>query len=144
MSGYHPPIRTIEDIWIRSIPEPNSGCWLWANHVKDNGYGQASAGRPGHHQIASRRAYILAYGPIPDDIEVDHLCRVRCCVNPAHLEAVTNRENKMRGRRRIQTHCGRGHLLAGDNLIFDRLGRRKDCRECNRLRCAAHNARKKP
>ena len=70
---------------------PFSGCWIWMGHVKDNGYGGMSK------EGRNRRAHVVIYeqynGPVQDGLQLDHLCRVRCCVNPSHLEPVTQKEN---------------------------------------------------
>lgn len=80
------------------MPEPNSGCWLWLASLRANGYGQVGrGGRGSGMELAHRAAYNLYVGPIPDGLVLDHLCRVRACVNPAHLEPVTNTENLRRG-----------------------------------------------
>lgn len=72
-----------------------SGCWLWTGIVGANGYGRA---RRGQRKISAHRVvYEQHMGPISDDLMLDHLCRVRHCVNPAHLEPVTNAENQRRG-----------------------------------------------
>jgi hypothetical protein len=74
-------------------PEPNSGCWLWTGFVSHSGYGQLGVGSMKDSTrriaVAHRVAHELFKGPIADGLEVDHLCRVRSCVNPEHLEAVT-------------------------------------------------------
>lgn len=74
-----------------------SACWVWLLSIRPDGYGQYRLdGRP---RLAHRIAYERANGVIPDGLELDHLCRVRACVNPDHLEPVTNRENTRRGGR---------------------------------------------
>jgi hypothetical protein len=84
--------------------------------------------------MAHRVVYQLLAGPIPEALDLDHLCKVQHCVNPAHLEPVTHGENVLRGlspsaeNKRART-CRRGHLLAGDNLIVHQDGHR-NCREC--------------
>lgn len=81
-------------------PEPNSGCHLWTGALDSKGYGMfwvGSASQP--RQKAHRVAFLAAGGVIPAGMQIDHKCRVRCCVNPAHLEAVTCRENIVRGHR---------------------------------------------
>lgn len=78
----------------------DDGCWLWTGHVnKVSGYGQISVREGGKvHTIQGHRlAYELLVGEIPNGLEIDHLCRVRSCVRPDHLEAVDHRTNVMRG-----------------------------------------------
>lgn len=81
-----------------------------------------------------RLTYEYAKGPIPDDLEVDHLCRVRACIEPAHLEAVTKHVNMRRGNAPAainarKTHCKNGHPLSLENTLPGR-GRRRRCIEC--------------
>ena len=74
-------------------PEPNTGCWLWTGATV-RGYGQFWQGD--RKILAHRFAYVNLVGLVPIGKELDHLCRVRCCCNPAHLEPVTRRENMLR------------------------------------------------
>lgn len=124
-------------------PEPNSGCWLWIAHTKPRGYGTFKIGM--RTFTAHRVSYELFRGNIPEGMQLDHLCRVRCCVNPAHLEPVTNKENCDRGLHGVlwspKTHCPYGHALTGYNLI--RYGRRLSCRSCDRVRARLYAARKR-
>lgn len=78
------------------MPEPNSGCWLWLGHLnKVTGYGGVRI--EGRRCVSAHRAYYLKHrGPVPDGKELDHTCRVRSCVNPWHLEAVTRAVNDRR------------------------------------------------
>lgn len=79
-------------------PEPNTGCWLWLGSTTHDGYGTFSNNkRKGGNELAHRAAYTLFLGPIPKGLQLDHLCRVRCCVNPQHMELVSGRENVSRG-----------------------------------------------
>ena len=114
--------------------EALSGCWLWTGSENFGGYGRFYL----HNKkfAAHRTSYELFKGPIPGGLQLDHLCRVRCCVNPDHLEIVTGAENMRRGFspsgiNAKKTHCHRGHPLSGDNIVGTR-GR--DCRECNNIR----------
>jgi hypothetical protein len=105
------------------VPEPNTGCWLWLKGVQTSGYGQVALERKKHPRlrVAHRVSYELLRGPIPGGLTLDHLCRVRSCVNPDHLEPVTNRVNALRGngapaRHARQTHCLNGHPLTPENI----------------------------
>jgi hypothetical protein len=88
-------------------------------------------------KISHRYAYEISVGPIPEGLTIDHLCRVRACVNPAHLEAVTQWENTMRAPETLgainaaKTECLRGHPFSDENTYYSRDGRRH-CRECAR------------
>lgn len=108
-------------------------CWLWRGSARQ-GYGQINF--RGIPMPAHRFAYELLVGPIPDGLVIDHLCRNPPCVNPAHMEPVTNEENLRRGERRNQfsdvTHCAKGHAYDVANTWHGRNGRQ--CRTCNRER----------
>lgn len=124
---------TLEKILSKVDFESPGSCWPWTGQLFVNGYGRL---RP--HLRAHRVSYELFVGPIPAGMDLDHLCRVRRCVNPDHLEPVTRRENLARGAGFIgqqlrKTTCLRGHPLAGTNLIPSKTGRRQ-CRECHNLR----------
>jgi HNH endonuclease len=120
----------------RYSPEPNTGCWLWMGHVTSWGYGILSLrGKPVR---AHRYFYQSLRGPISDGKQLDHLCRVKCCVNPNHLEVVTSRVNVLRGIGPSavnikKEYCLRGHSLSGDNLYVPR-DLSRQCRECKRFR----------
>jgi len=122
-----------------------SSCWIWRG-AKDNvndGYGVIRSGggrKLSRTQKAHRVSYELLVGPIAAGLEIDHLCRVRACVNPAHLEPVTRAENNRRGKSsqvlsdfwRLKTHCLRGHPFDDANTYVTRAGRRH-CRACTAL-----------
>ncbi len=112
-------------------------CWLWTATL-DQGYGRFSVA-PGRSARAPRVAYELFVGPIPADRQIDHLCRNRACVNPAHLELVTSRTNTLRGEGRTarnarKTHCPKGHAYAPENTLVSK-NRERFCLECRRLAC---------
>jgi hypothetical protein len=128
-------------------PEPNSGCWLWLGAVKNNGYGVIGMGGKIHH--AHRVSYEREHGPIPAGLSIDHLCRTRSCVNPQHLEAVSQGENVRRGecgsvnaaRQTAKAECPQGHPYSGNNLIINRAGAR-ECRTCNCAKTQRYKARR--
>ena len=108
-------------------------CWLWNAAQSADGYGQFKANR---RQVKAHRfAYELLVGPIPDGLQLDHLCRIRHCVNPAHLEPVTPKENIRRGRRANseKSHCPQGHSYDAGNTKLRQHGGR-NCRACDRAR----------
>ena len=119
------------------------GCWLWTGNINSaTGYGRLGFG--GTNLVAHRVAYELAKGPIPTGLVLDHLCRVRHCVNPDHLEPVTIRENTLRGvgipaQRARADKCKRGHAYDDANTVIQR-GYRL-CRKCRNSRNAAHYER---
>lgn len=114
------------------------GCRVWQRSTTTNGYGQIRI--DGRLVKVHRVVYEMQVGPIPPGMQIDHLCRVRACCEPTHMEVVTNRENVLRGigptaRNAAKTHCLRGHPFSGNNLRIASSGRK--CRTCERLRLTA-------
>jgi len=110
------------------------GCWVWLAAKTWEGYGQVK--HKGQMRLAHRVAYQVTVEEIPDGLVCDHLCRNTSCVNPDHIEIVTNQENTKRGdytnRRRkmlASTHCCRGHEWSEKNTYVDARGY-KICRPC--------------
>ena len=118
---------------------PESGCWVWEGSISGYGYGET------WWNNAKKFVHVLAHelfiGEVPKGFKVDHLCRVRCCCNPQHLEAVTHAENVRRGTgwqhvveyHKQQTHCQRGHEWSAENTYVEPNGKRR-CLECKRQR----------
>lgn len=134
-------IGDIPNEWTPSFiyAEPIDPCHLWTGAKDRDGYGHINIG--GITMMAHRVSLNLSGRPIPEGLEVDHLCRVRCCVNPAHLEIVTRAENWERGRslsrlNRDKTHCVNGHKFTPSNTYMDGTGRR--CRSCRQLVSTRH------
>lgn len=140
-----------ERFWLKvdkagPVPEHNPSlgpCWLWTAAADSNGYGTFKVGvkMVGAHRVA----YELLVGPIPDGFHIDHLCRVRACVNPAHLEPVTSRENTLRGVgfsavNARKTHCPQGHQFTPENTYTQSDGRRR-CRKCRQATNRASSRR---
>lgn len=112
-------------------------CWLWEAGISKRGYAKWKPPRtfPIQTYIAHRVSFFLINGPIPvDRPQLDHLCRVRRCVNPDHLEPVTLAENLKRGFAAI-THCPAGHLYDEQNTYWATVGgyQCRSCRSCHRL-----------
>jgi hypothetical protein len=127
--GHWTKVDPVSRFWQKL--EKTDSCWLWTAGLFTDGYGLFWDGKKtvGAHRFS----YELLVGVIPIGLVLDHLCRVRSCVNPAHLEPVTHRENILRGdgiaaRRARQTHCVRGHELIGENI--DRVSTRPSARHC--------------
>jgi HNH endonuclease len=134
-----------------TVVKPELGpCWQWLGVPHRGGYGRHSPG-PGVMMYAHRYSYVLLVGPVPDGLQLDHLCRNRMCVRPDHLEPVTAKENVARGEAPTAIHgrktsCDAGHPLTGDNLHVytirssGTVGRR--CRACGAERAREYRARR--
>lgn len=122
------------------------GCWRWTAHCI-SGYGAFHLSHAQRTIMAHRYAYELLVGPIPDGLQLDHLCRVRSCVNPTHLEPVTVLENVRRGLKvALHTHCKHGHEMTPENTAERRRvngALYRICRTCDRARHRRDRRRKK-
>lgn len=124
--------RELDRLWSR-VSEDEDGCWIWTGPRYKAGYGRFYLGQESVY--AHRVMYMIFVGEIANGLHTDHLCRVRECCNPCHLEVVSCRENIMRSPiapaaiNADKTHCKRGHQLSGDNLEIAEDGGRR-CRTC--------------
>lgn len=130
----------------RRKPEPErfeerfrkaESCWPWTGSHMVNGYGKFRVD-DGKQVLAHRYSYEHHVGPIPDGLVIDHLCRTRNCVNPDHLEPVTNEENLRRGEgygllNGMRSACVNGHEYTLENTYTDPKGKNR-CRACSRAR----------
>ena len=126
---------TLDRFWAKV--DKSGECWLWTGALlQKGGYG---AFRLWPSTVRAHRfSYELAKGSIPEGLELDHLCRVHACVNSDHLEAVTRRENLLRGNgpsgiNARKTHCPQGHEYNSENTSYSPAGWRS-CRECARIK----------
>lgn len=112
--------------------EKGQGCWNWKDYKNYGGYGRFWIKYKTFQ--AHRVSYEMVIGSIPVGLQIDHLCRNRMCVNPSHLEPVTQKENLRRGinHHRIKTHCIRGHEFTYEN-IYKRKDGGRSCKLCTKM-----------
>ena len=137
--GYRRP--AVQRIWAQVVQD-GSGCWTFTGGLTGGGYGQVRADDRG--QGTHRVMFEAVMGPVPAELDLDHLCRNRACCNPAHLEPVTTRVNLLRGtgfsaRNAVKTHCIHGHEFTEANTMREKYGRK--CRTCHNAHEAARRAR---
>jgi len=135
--------------FMEKVEKTPGVCWQWMGYRNQDGYGHFNdhSGEGGTYKTvrAHRFAYQCFVGPIPDELTLDHLCRNPGCVNPAHLEPVTNKENILRGeglsaKNARKTHCLHGHEYDDENT--GTWGGGRHCRACERERHRAFRRRK--
>ena len=115
-----------------------TGCWEWTLYISERGYGKLY--HKGRTHAAHKFFYEICFGPVPEGLELDHLCRNRWCCNPDHLEAVTHAENVRRGLagkwQSTKTSCINGHEFTKQNTYrpepTNRQPARRVCRQCNK------------
>lgn len=145
LRGRDPLDRFMEKVVISDTAFfEDTPCWEWDAHRDRDGYGRFHA--DGRDWLAHKWLYEQSNGPVPDGLELDHLCRNRACCNSAHLEAVTRYENIMRGVcftavQARQTHCNKGHEFSRENTYFHNGARH--CRACSRESARRYKQRKR-
>jgi len=112
-------------------------CWLYAGYCNYKGYGMTWVGDK--KLMTHRVIYEALVGEIPEGLTIDHLCKVKACINPDHLEPVTQRENNLRsndmaGKNARKTHCVNGHKLSGDNIRMYEPKNERVCLACQSIR----------
>lgn len=139
--------RVNKDGPVPDFSPPLGQCWIWTAGRTAQGYGGFHPAK-GQMTTAHRWAYIELHGDIRPDLVVDHLCRVRLCVNPRHLEAVTGRENLRRGAgyallNGMRAACRNGHAYTPENTYIDPTKSTRRCRVCSRARSIARTKSKR-
>jgi hypothetical protein len=117
--------------FFNKVNKTLDGCWLWTGAINASGYGGVNINSK--YYVAHRVSYEYLLGPVPEGLFLDHLCRVRNCVNPEHLEPVTHKENALRGmspfaKNARKTHCPKGHRYDEINTRLTSRGR--SCKAC--------------
>lgn len=137
------PDRTPEERFWSKVDAGD--CWQWTDSLVTGGYGVF---RVGTRSVGAHRwAWEHLVGPIPSGLQLDHLCRNHGCVNPDHLEPVTQLENGRRGavgaRLRLRTHCNHGHEFTPENTAFYKANGSRSCRTCARTASRANYYKRK-
>lgn len=126
------PRPVLDRIFARTLV---ADCWLWQGSVTHGGYAKVSVSRK-EWRLGHRIVWQEMVGPIPEHLVIDHLCRVRNCLNPDHMELVTPGENVRRGRNQYfkKSHCANGHEFTLENTyIRQNKPNWRYCRTCNRI-----------
>lgn len=143
-----PIARPPLDRFAEKVALQDDGCLVWTGSMYGNGYGAFFPGgnRASGNVLAHRYAYQSFVGPVPDGLDLDHLCRNRACVMPSHLEPVTRAENVRRAAA-VKTHCIHGHPFDEANTIPVPGTAQRKCRACrtarDRSRAGAKNFKRR-
>lgn len=116
--------------WSKVLITDYTSCWLWTGTINEKGYAYFKP--DGKMVRAHKWIWEQFNGPIAGGLELDHKCRIRHCVNPAHLQPVTHLENMRRGFWASRTHCSKGHEFTPKNTRWN--GKQRVCRECDNAR----------
>lgn len=133
---HRPAHERFAEKWIE---DPATGCWLWQGTVSNKGYGQFYNYDIKKPSLAHRWLYEQLHGALPLDVVLDHLCRTPACVNPEHLEPVTQQINMQRGFFGTKTHCPHGHEYSEENTYRSPSSGHRQCRTCIKARSLARN-----
>lgn len=134
---------TIEERFWRKVDQSGGpdACWLWTAYKSPPGYGQFNLA--GKTTKAHRIAYELAVGPIPEGLDIDHLCNNKPCQNPAHMEPVTRAENARRRHLANPEYCAKGLHRWSDPRVLYEHHRRRECRPCAVTRTVTYHREKR-
>lgn len=120
---------------LTKIAVDAKGCWVWTGAVFRKPYGSYGQLRMENRCVRAHRiSYETFVGPIPEGLELDHLCHNTLCINPAHLEPVTHHENMQRRKDSNQPHCKHGHLYTPETTHIRSCDGVRECRICMRAR----------
>lgn len=141
-------MKTVDERFFEKVVVDSNGCWIWQGAKSAEGYGFFMGKKK--NQAAHRWAYERFKEPIPAGLVIDHLCRVRCCVNANHLEPVSISENAVRGNGprmlsdwyKARKECWNGHSIETFGFKTFPSGKRY-CHECYRINCQKNNAKRR-
>lgn len=137
-------LTDVQRFWLK-VSKTHS-CWNWMGCRNALGYGFFYTNK--HTVSAHRFSYELLKDKIPKNMIIDHLCRNRSCVNPEHMEVVTQRENVLRGLtipaiNSKKTQCVHGHSYTPQNTFYRKVSGKRECRTCQQLRCKKYKQQQK-